>query len=948
MFVIRLLFFTRIGLALTAAVLVAAFVAFAVYVQPAWIIDPLRGAAADVLTTMGAGLGPLILWTLGVLVLFKFGFAAAVRRWRYVVGSGLLVAGGFAVMSYFTWEFPLIGEAPLGGEIGGQLRGGGGVMGVLRTSALLIAGARFAAPRAVNDALGRASAAIWSSVAQLLKDRAAARERERQRAREVEIAQGDSWRRYTPNPDSHFSVGIDTVDAEPPDFLKDLQRSRRRPRYSEAQAFPTPPPSGPRNGTAPAADKPPAQSPAAAWGLLSDAPARGGGTPAPNAPAVAVQPAPMEADQEPSAPEAPNHSAQDAGHGEPAAAEHGPAASEPPDHEAETSDHSAHAAHANGVAHADVPVTPAGPPVVLPPLELLAPPVPAVAVSDEHEQTARDIEDALGQYGVEVQVREIRPGPSVTMFGLAPGWKRERAADEQYDRGSRVKVNSILARKNDLALALRSPALRLEAVPGESLVVVETPDARDANETAELIVGTLAEHGVDVTVREVRRQGDGFLFGLEPGWTRRARTPEPAAQQAAGGRVRVQSILAREKDLALALAAPSLRIQAPVPGESIVGIEVPNKSSSLVTIRTVMESDEYRRASEADGLPVALGLAPAGEPVAIDLAKMPHLLIAGSTGSGKSVCMNTIICSLIKDQPPSRVRLLLVDPKRVELTPYNGIPHLVTPVVVEPEQVVRLLRGAVQEMNRRYKLLEEAGARNIQSYNKTRTPRERLPFFVICIDELADLMMTAPADVETCLVRLAQLARAVGIHLVVATQRPSVNVITGLIKANFPSRIAFYVASQIDSRTILDFGGAESLLGRGDMLFLSSDSPKARRVQGVFISEEETAALGDHWREQPPDPDLQEIPLEEMAREAEVAEAESDAAVELDENDSLYDRALQVAAANRQLSTSLLQRRLRIGYPRAARLMDQLEDDGIVAATGDPGKPREVIYLPDA
>ncbi len=948
MFVIRLLFFTRIGLALTAAVLVAAFVAFAVYVQPAWIVDPLRAAAADVLTTMGAGLAPLILWTLGVLVLFKFGFAAAVRRWRYVVGSGLLVAGGFAVMSYFTWEFPLIGEAPLGGDVGGQLRGGGGVMGVLRTSALLIAGARFAAPRAVNDALGRASAAIWSSVAQMLKDRAAARERERQRAREVEIAQSDSWRRYTPNPDSYFSVGIDTVDAEPPDFLKDLQRSRRRPRYSEAQAFPTPPPSGPRNGTAPAADKPPAQSPAAAWGLLSDAPARGGGTPAPSAPAASVRAAPTpEADQEPSAPEAPNHSAPGAGHAETAVAEHEPAASGPPEHDAETSDHSAHAAHANGVAHADVPVPPAGPPVVLPPLELLAPPVPAVAVSDEHEQTARDIEDALAQYGVEVQVREIRPGPSVTMFGLAPGWKRERAADEQNDRGSRVKVNSILARKNDLALALRSPALRLEAVPGESLVVVEAPDARDANETAELIVATLAEHGVDVAVREVRRQGDGFLFGLEPGWTRRARTPEPAAQQAAGGRVRVQSILAREKDLALALAAPSLRIQAPVPGESIVGIEVPNKSSSLVTIRTVMESDEYRRASEADGLPVALGLAPAGEPVAIDLAKMPHLLIAGSTGSGKSVCMNTIICSLIKDQPPSRVRLLLVDPKRVELTPYNGIPHLVTPVVVEPEQVVRLLRGAVQEMNRRYKLLEEAGARNIQSYNKTRAPRERLPFFVICIDELADLMMTSPADVETCLVRLAQLARAVGIHLVVATQRPSVNVITGLIKANFPSRIAFYVASQIDSRTILDFGGAESLLGRGDMLFLSSDSPKARRVQGVFISEEETAALGDHWREQPPDPDLQEIPLEEMAREAEVAEAESDA-VELDENDSLYDRALQVAAANRQLSTSLLQRRLRIGYPRAARLMDQLEDEGIVAATGDPGKPREVIYLPDA
>ena len=478
-------------------------------------------------------------------------------------------------------------------------------------------------------------------------------------------------------------------------------------------------------------------------------------------------------------------------------------------------------------------------------------------------------------------------------------------------------------------------------------MIVEVPDAVNEGETADLIVATLAEHGVDVVVRDVRPQEEGFLFGLEPGWNRRPRPSQEPAGRSAGNRVRVQSILAREKDLALALAAPSLRIQAPVPGESIVGIEVPNRSSTLVTIRTVMESEEYRKTADSGGLPVALGLAPAGEPVTIDLTRMPHLLIAGSTGSGKSVCMNTIIASLIKDQPPSKVRMLLVDPKRVELTPYNGIPHRVTPVVVEPDQVVRLLRGAVQEMNRRYRLLEEAGVRNIQSYNRSERATEQLPFFVICIDELADLMMTAPADVETCLVRLAQLARAVGIHLVVATQRPSVNVITGLIKANFPSRIAFYVASQIDSRTILDFGGAESLLGRGDMLFLSSDSPKARRVQGVFISEDESAALSDYWRAQEPDPFLPEIPLDEMGREAEVADAESAAAGDFDEGDSLYDRALRLAAANGQLSTSLLQRRLKIGYPRAARLMDDLQDAGVVASTGEPGKPRDVIFVPD-
>ena len=473
---------------------------------------------------------------------------------------------------------------------------------------------------------------------------------------------------------------------------------------------------------------------------------------------------------------------------------------------------------------------------------------------------------------------------------------------------------------------------------------------------AATIEETLADHGVEVSVSEIRPGPSVTMFGLVPGWNRKAMSARARAlaeqearevQLEVRNRVKVDSILAREKDLALALAAPSLRIQAPVPGESVVGVEVPNKTSSMVTIRTVMESPEYDKMVADGGLPVALGLASAGEPVVIDLTKMPHLLIAGATGSGKSVCINTIISSIITHQDPAKVRMVLVDPKRVELTPYNGIPHLVTPVVVDPDKVVRLLRGAIEEMMRRYKLLEEAGARNILSYNQSARTVEQMPYFVICIDELADLMMTASFDVEQSLCRLAQLGRATGIHLIVATQRPSVNVLTGLIKANFPSRIAFAVPSQIDSRTIIDAAGAERLLGRGDMLFLSSDAPKPRRVQGVFISEDETAALSEHWRQLPIHVDLPVVPLEELARVAEVTAAESTVeSADFDETDSLYDRALQLATSTRQLSTSLLQRRLRIGYPRAARLMDQLEEEGIVAGTSEPGKPREVIYLP--
>ena len=499
----------------------------------------------------------------------------------------------------------------------------------------------------------------------------------------------------------------------------------------------------------------------------------------------------------------------------------------------------------------------------LPPMSILSDPEVNTEVNEDHLATARLIEQTLAQHQVEVRVAEIKPGPTVTLFGLVPGWVR---------RG------------------------------------------KSASEQGEAVVG---ENGEEA-------EGDGAL---------------------GRSRVKVDSVVARERDLALALAAPSLRIQAPVPGESVIGIEVPNRQSSMVSIRSIMESDAYQELLKRDAIPVALGQASAGEAVAIDLISMPHLLIAGATGSGKSVCLNSVIASLIAHQQPAKARLLLVDPKRVEMTPYNGIPHLVTPVAVEPERVIALLKGAIQEMLRRFRLLEEAGVRNIQSYNRSPKATEPIPYLIICIDELADLMMAASYEVEQSICRLAQLGRATGIHMIVATQRPSVDVVTGLIKANFPTRISFAVASQVDSRTILDMAGAERLLGRGDMLFLSRDSAKPRRVQGVFISEEEAAELAEHWRQSSGSP-VRPFQLEEMAQEAEVTAAEIQAAEHDDDQDNLYQRALDLAIRHRQVSTSLLQRRLRIGYPRAARLMDLLEQEGVVRSGSEPGKAREVLAPP--
>ena len=484
------------------------------------------------------------------------------------------------------------------------------------------------------------------------------------------------------------------------------------------------------------------------------------------------------------------------------------------------------------------------------------------------------------------------------------------------------------------------PVTLLAEAPAES----QEPGV-DQEKTSSLIENTLSEYGIEVNVAEVKIGPVVTMFGLVPGWVRRSRQAkgkdaEGEDAQANTGdrtRVRVDSIVAREKDLALALAAPSLRIEAPIPGASLVGIEVPNARPASVTLRGVMETVPYKSLLEKSKLALGLGLGSGGEVAVADLARMPHLLIAGATGSGKSVCMNTVISCMIMQNSPWETRLLLIDPKRVELTPYNGIPHLISPVVVEPEVAVQSLRGMVQEMFSRYKLLEEAGARNIASYNRDLPPEEQMPFIVVAVDELADLMMAAPRDIENSIIRLAQLGRATGIHMIVATQRPSVNVVTGLIKANFPGRISFAVASQIDSRTILDAAGAEKLLGRGDMLFQPPDGPKPTRIQGAFLSDTDIEEVVKHWQEQhgplPPPISLEGgEPITNGGGQPNGG----------DHGDDLMEKAWEIATSHNRLSTSLLQRRLRIGYPRAARLMDLLEEEGVIGP-GEPGKSRDVL-----
>ncbi len=398
--------------------------------------------------------------------------------------------------------------------------------------------------------------------------------------------------------------------------------------------------------------------------------------------------------------------------------------------------------------------------------------------------------------------------------------------------------------------------------------------------------------------------------------------------------VKVSRIVGLADDLALAMKAGSVRIVAPLPGKAAVGIEVPNNTRETVYFRQILESPEYQ--SHKSKLKIPLGKDIFGASVTSSIDKMPHLLVAGATGSGKSVAINSIILALLYNARPNEIKLTLVDPKMLELSLYNDIPHLLTPVVTQPKKAAETLRAIVAEMERRYRTLAEKGSKNIESYNKTVSEAERLPFIVVIIDELADLMMTVQREIEDSIMRLAQMARAAGIHLIVATQRPSVDVITGLIKANLPARISFQVSSKTDSRTILDANGAENLLGMGDMLFLPPGSAHLVRVHGCFVSEAEIKRVVEFVKKQgKPNYEL----LQQRAKE--IVEAES-AAVEDGERDEEYQRAVDLVQQNGKASTSFLQRHLRVGYNRAARMIEMMEKDGIVGPA-DGAKPRKVL-----
>ncbi|MEW6424960.1 MAG: DNA translocase FtsK [Bacillota bacterium] len=461
------------------------------------------------------------------------------------------------------------------------------------------------------------------------------------------------------------------------------------------------------------------------------------------------------------------------------------------------------------------------------------------------------------------------------------------------------------------------PPIGILAKPGRPRAVRAN---KDITENIRILEETLQNFGVKAKVTQVSRG---------PTITRYEIQPPPG--------VKVSRIVGLADDIALCMAAPDVRIEAPIPGKAAVGIEVPNREISTVHLRELLETGEFQSATSR--LTVALGKDIAGNPVVTDLAQMPHLLIAGATGSGKSVCLNTLIASILFKATPDEVKFLIIDPKMVELSNYNGIPHLVSPVVTDPKKAATSLRWAVKEMEYRYELFAAEGVRDISRYNALRrqagAAKAPLPLLVIIIDELSDLMMVAPADVEDAVCRLAQMARAAGIHLVVATQRPSVDVITGLIKANIPSRISFAVSSQIDSRTILDMAGAEKLLGRGDMLFYPVGAPKPLRLQGAYLSDREVEALVSFLKKQAC-PSYEQRFLGEAKKEAGSPELE----------DELLPRAVEIFIETGHASVSLLQRRLRIGYARAARLVDIMEKKGIVGAY-EGSKPRAVLMTLD-
>ncbi len=484
------------------------------------------------------------------------------------------------------------------------------------------------------------------------------------------------------------------------------------------------------------------------------------------------------------------------------------------------------------------------------------------------------------------------------------------------------------------------PIERDEALPPYNLLTDEKssrPDERHINQRAGLIEQTLSEFGVPAKVIDFQIGPTVTQFAVEPGFIEKPGASEDEIAQLR--KVRVSQISRLARDLALALAAERLRVQAPVPGRPYVGIEVPNANSAIVRLRPLLESELFHKTGSK--LTLGLGQDVSGNPVVADLAAMPHLLIAGTTGSGKSVCIAAFTTCLAMNNTPEDLRIVMIDPKMVELVRFNGLPHLLGKVETDVERILGVLRWVVGEMDRRYILLEQSRSRNIDTFNrkmKRRKDGQIMPRIVVMIDELADLMMSAPDATEHNIIRLAQMARATGIHLVVATQRPSTDVVTGLIKANFPARMSFAVASSVDSRVILDTPGAEHLLGRGDMLFLPPEAGSPIRIQGAWVTDQEVEKTIKFWQQVYPNDEEETPPWDEMMEQEAI----------LADRDELVEKAIKLIARTQKASASMLQRQLRIGYPRAARLMDELEELGVVSSGRGGGRDRDVLIDRDA
>ena len=572
-----------------------------------------------------------------------------------------------------------------------------------------------------------------------------------------------------------------------------------------------------------------------------------------------------------------------------------------------------------------------------------------------------------------VVLPKAEPQDSEAFPPLPEGWDEEpgSATPETAVQGElpieEATVQEAEAREEDVspkeptAVATEAPVTGRPAAHGWELPLLEIlqpPQEIDVKQVdnaarAQLIEETLASFGVDARVVQINQGPTITQFGIEPGWEVKTRTvierdnrgrpvydkdgsPKYKTDVVSRTRVRVSQITSLANDISLALAASSIRVEAPVPGKPVVGIEVPNSTSSLVTLRSVIESTAFQRIAARSKLALAFGKGVSGEALAADLGRMPHLLIAGATGSGKSVCINSIIACLLMHNTPEDMRFVLVDPKRVELATFAPIPHLAfSRIVVDAEDVVGTLKAVLHEMESRYRRFAAVSVRNIEGYNRSPRAVHKMPYWVVIIDELADLMIAAPYHVERQICRLAQLARATGIHLIIATQRPSVDVVTGLIKANFPTRIAFAVSSQVDSRTILDGAGAEKLLGRGDMLYMPTDASKPKRLQGSFVSDQEIEQIVRFWT----DDRFRHVRPEVADHLLQEAKGIPDAE---EEEDPLLEQARELAEEHSRLSTSLLQRRLHIGYPRAARLIDQLEAEGVVDSA-EGGQSRRVL-----